>query len=181
MQVDRDGYRFETERLRCGPWIEEAARAGVDLERTVAELLTPGTTALLPETWHGEFTLYRARAWIAEREGDSTTLLVTETATGQPVGLVILAVVPVEGGAADLRIGYLLSESRHGRGLGSELLAGLVEWARNVPAIASLSGGVDPSNAASIRMLERAGFRRVKGEGGDELVFRLDVGGKLDR
>jgi RimJ/RimL family protein N-acetyltransferase len=180
--IDRDGFRFETERLRCGPWIEEAGRVGVDLERMVADLLTPHTTKLLPGAWHGEFTVERARTWIEEREADSTTLLVTEKTTSQPVGLVILAVVPQESGAGDLRIGYLVSETRQGLGIGTELLAGLVERARGVPAIGTLTGGVDPGNAASIRVLERAGFYRVDDQDrdGDQLLFRLDVGTEWD-
>lgn len=174
--IDPDTLRFESERLRCGPWIEEAGRLGADLGRTVADLMTPGTTRMLPEAWHGEFTPERARVWIEEREADSTTLLVTEKASRQPVGLVILAEVPQDGDDVDLRIGYLVAQHRQGQGLGTELLARLVDRVRHVPAVDTLTGGVDPGNTASIRVLERAGFRRVDGHDGDgdQLLYRLD-------
>lgn len=182
VQTPRYEFEFETDRLRCGPWIDEAERIGVDLERTVADLLTPCTTRLLPEAWHGEFTVDRAREWIALREADSTTLLVTDKTTSQSVGLVILAGVPLDDGETDVRIGYVVSETRQGQGIGTELLAGLVERARHQPAIATLTGGVDSSNAASIRVLERAGFHRIDERDSDEgqLIFRLDVGDAWD-
>lgn len=182
VQTHQYRFEFETERLRCGPWIEEAERIGVDLERTVADLLTSHTTKLLPEAWRGEFTVERAREWIAQREADSTTLLTTDKSTSQSVGLVILAGFPRDDRETDLRIGYLVSETRQGQGIGTELLAGLVEWARDQPAIATLTGGVDSGNAASIRVLERAGFHRIDEHDDDEgqLLFRLDVGDAWD-
>lgn len=183
-RVGIEGLRFETARLRCGPWIEEATRVGVDLDRTVADLMTPRTTKMLPETWRGEFTIERARGWIEEREADSTTLLVTERATDLPVGLVILAEMPSEGDDVDVRIGYLVSEQQQGQGIGTELVAGLVDRIRHLPEISTMTGGVAPGNAASIRVLDRAGFQRVEGddigEHGDELLYRLDLASEWD-
>lgn len=181
MGIDHDGFDFETERLRCSPWIEEARRIGADLPSTVAHLLTPRTTAALPPAWHGEFTTERATAWIEEQEVDSTTLLVTETSSRQPIGLVILAAVPAEGADVDLRVGYVIEETWWGRGIATELLAGLVDWARRQPAISSLTGGVDPSNVASIRVLERSGFQLVDADGeGGSILYRVDVANEDD-
>lgn len=180
MGIDPDGFTFETERLRCSPWIDEARRLGIDLASTVADLLTPATTVGLPPTWHGEFTDERARAWIEEREADSTTLLVTDKASREPIGLLILAAVPADGtlpadDATDLRIGYLINETWWGRGIATELVAELVDRARSDPDIVSVTGGVDPSNGASIRVLEHSGFHLVGHDNGS-MTYCVDVG-----
>ena len=180
MEIDRDRCGFETKRLRCGTWVEEAERIGSDLAQTVADLLTRRTTVGLPAAWHGEFTVERASAWIAERETDSTTLLITEKTTRQPIGLVILGDIPLDRANLDVRVGYLLGENSWGQGFGTEVVTGLVEWAREQPAIATLTGGVDSSNRASIRVLERSGFQLI-GEGDrDSMLFQVDVGNEWD-
>lgn len=178
MVTGDDGFGFETGRLRCGPWIEEARRIGADLVSIVAELLTPRTTVGLPPAWHGEFSAERAKAWIEERATDSTTLLVTEKSSHQPIGLVILAALLPDDVDVDLRVGYVITDTWWGRGIATELVAGLVDWGRRQPAIASMTAGVDPGNAASVRVLERSGFRHVAPDGdgdGEPMVFRVDV------
>lgn len=177
MDIDRDGFTFETERLRCGPWIDEANRSGTDLVTVVADLLTPATTSGLPPSWQGEFTVERARGWIKEREADSTTLLVSDAASGEPVGLVILASAGA-GDAGDLRVGYLIAETWWGRGVATEVVAGLVERARTQPDIVSMSAGVDAGNRASIRVLERSGFQLVDQDG--SMTYSIDVGNDWD-
>ncbi len=179
MGIDRDGFAFETERLRCGPWIDEARQIGADLSSIVASLLTPATTAGLPPAWHGEFTVERARAWIEEREAHSTTLLVTDKPNHEPIGLVILTAVPPNGARADLRVGYVIKETWWGRGIATELVAGLVDRARRDPGIVSVTGGADPSNGASIRVLERSGFHVVDRDGGS-MTYRVDVDNDWD-
>jgi RimJ/RimL family protein N-acetyltransferase len=181
---DPDGFSFETERLRCGPWNDEARRIGADLASIVAGLLTPATTVGLPPAWQGDFTAERARAWIEEREADSTTLLVTDEPTREPIGLVILAAVPTDDTAhadvgVDLRIGYVIGEAWWGRGIATELVAGLVDRARSHPDVVSVTGGVDPGNGASIRVLERAGFHLVDRDNGS-MTYRVDVGNEWD-
>ena len=145
----------------------------------VADLLTPATTAGLPPAWRGDFTVERARAWVDAREADSTPLLVTVEASREPIGLVVLAAVPADDaapteGTLDLRVGYVIDETWWGRGIATELVAGLVERARRDPDIVSVTGGVDPDNAASIRVLERSGFQLVDQDNGT-LTYRVDV------
>lgn len=190
VEFDPDVFAFETERLRCGPWIDEARRSGVDLASIVAAMLTPATTVALPAAWHGDFTVERARAWIEDREADSTALLVTDTASREPIGLAILATVPAgdtvpadesdpDTGPLDLRIGYVIDEAWWGRGIATELVKGLVDRARSVPDIVSVTGGIDPEHGASIRVLERSGFRLVD-HGNESSTYRVDVGTEWD-
>ncbi len=60
---------------------------------------------------------------------------------------------------AEVRVGYVLAESAWGQGYASELLCGFVaQWDARRPA-ARLLAGVDRDNAASRRVLEKAGFQ----------------------
>ncbi len=196
VSLDLDTLAFETERLRCGPWVDDAHRSGADLAAIVADLLTPATTAALPSDWQGDFDVERAQAWIEQREADSTILLVSDTESSEPIGLVILASVPtgdtepaddaspVEDAAladdrVDLRIGYVIDEAWWGRGIATELVAGLVDRARTDPDIVSVTAGVDPGHGASIRVLERTGFRLVDHDD-ESSTYRVDVGTEWD-
>jgi RimJ/RimL family protein N-acetyltransferase len=174
---------FVTERLRVDPWWEADARGGVDLAESVAELLTARTTEALPESWRGDYSVERARAWIAERDAESPTLLVTEVASARPVGLVVLAEVPLGESAIDVRVGFVIAEDAWGRGLASEVVAGLIDWARRQPTVRTLTGGVDPEHRASARVLEKCGFRRLL-VGDDSTAtyrFELEPGNEWDR
>jgi len=170
---------FQTQRLLVREWHSISAEgfSSCDLAGIVADMLTEPVTRSLPISWQGEYSIERARHWIEERDEEGTTLLVLDRNSEQAVGLVILFEVesaePERG--IEVRIGYLLAESAWGKGLGSELLQGLVEWSRAQPVISSLAGGVDSENTASRRVLEKSGFRIVRqGENGESyrLTFR---------
>jgi len=171
---------FETERLLVGAWHAHAAAGGLQkgLERVVANLLTAAVTRTLPPSWQGDYPLSRARAWIAERDNDGTTLLVMEKSSRQPVGLVILHEVASQQSddGIEVRLGYLLAEPVWGQGLATELVRGLVGWCRRQDGLTALAGGVDADHPASMRVLERNGFRPVEdaGETGQgPRLFRL--------
>ena len=79
--------------------------------------------------------------------------------------------------------GFLIDPAHWGKGLAREALDAFVERRRGLGSI-ELTADVDPRNAASIRLLERAGFvetGRAKGtwQVGDELCdsvyFRLNI------
>ncbi|MGI9540093.1 MAG: GNAT family N-acetyltransferase [Miltoncostaeaceae bacterium] len=159
-------------------WHTDAANANLDLATSVAELLTVSTTGSLPSAWRGEYSIARARQWIADRDRESPTLLAIDRRTGNPVGLVIVFESPSDDGPGiDLRVGYLLSESVWGQGLATELVAGLVAWARKRPSISTLTGGVEATNPASSRVLLKNGFTQVGSSEEGRLVFRLRFDG----
>ena len=150
---------FLTQRLSVGPWHSAADEHGIDLNEAVAAILTPNTTGDLPPTWRGEYTLGRARRWVVERDGESVTLLVVLRSSNQAVGLMILHDEAKEdGGLSHLRLGYVIKESSWGEGIASELVSGLVGWARSQPLVESIRGGVESQNAASARVLIKNGF-----------------------
>lgn len=170
-----DGCEFVTERLQVGPWGAVAQRAGFGLAGVIAELLTERTTVALPESWQGSYTVDRARAWIEERDAESPTLLVMEAASERPVGLVVLAEVLLDDSMVDVRIGYVIAEEAWGRGIATELLSGLIDWMRMEPLVHTLTGGVDVTNHASVRVMENNGFRRISDDEGTA-TYQLDVG-----
>ena len=79
----------------------------------------------------------------------------------------------------DLRIGYVIKQTWWGRGVATELVAGLVDRARRDPDIVSVTGGVDPGNGASIRVLERSGFHLVDHDDGS-MTYRVDIDNDWD-
>ena len=165
-------WRFETDRLAVGPWHEVADGLGIDLGRTVAGLLTARTTEGLPAAWQGGHSEEGVWAWINDRDGDASMMLVIDGATQEPVGLLVLAEAATPGTPFDRRIGYLLAERAWGRGLATELVTGLTEWARTQPGIRTLTGGVDPANRASARVLQKCGFELIDDPDADSLLYR---------
>ena len=159
---------FETDRLLVREWhsITRDHWQEQDLASLVVSVMTESVTRSLPAPWQGEYTVDRALNWIAERDGEGPTLLIVERSTNQAVGLMILFESATEDGTdgVDVRLGYLLAESAWGKGLASELIEGFVGWCRGEAAIRSLAGGVKPDNVASIRVLEKNGFRPIEDE-----------------
>lgn len=174
--VSRDCV-FLTLRLSVGPWHGAADEHGIDLSEAVAAILSPTTTRALPPAWQGEYTSERARRWIVERDGESPTLLVVDRYSGEPVGLMILYEDSNEHDAqVQLRIGYVIRESSWGSGIASELVSGLVDWARSQPPIGSIIAGVESQNAASARLLTKSGFRPINRDlAGETETYTLDL------
>jgi ribosomal-protein-alanine N-acetyltransferase len=145
----------------------------------VARIMTEPVTQTLPEHWQGRYTLDRARAWVDERNSEGVTLLAVDRSTREAVGFVILfeAGSGDSGGGADLRLGYLLAEQSWGKGLATELLAGLVDWCREQHSIVSITGGVSRDNPGSVRVLEKCGFRKIEhpDESSGECLYRLEL------
>lgn len=163
------GSGFDTARLNVGPWHAAAEFAGRDLAAIVTRLLTASTTAELPEPWRGSYDQQRAESWIAERDAESPTLLAVERDSGAVVGLLILFVDD-----ADLRLGYVIADDQAGRGYASELVGGLISWARDVHQVDTITSGVSINNPASARVLERNGFTAIE-QGEDENTYRVVV------
>jgi RimJ/RimL family protein N-acetyltransferase len=154
-----------------------ADRHRIDLAELVTTALTETTTTALPSDWHGDFTLDRAQRWIVERDAESATLLAVERATDDAIGLVILIEMAGEQPPTiDLRIGYVIAESEWGRGLASELVGGLAEWARSKEPIETISGGVAEDNHSSARVLTRNGFSAAPDPPHGDMIYvlRLD-------
>lgn len=171
---------FETRRLLVKEWhsFGYADWKHQDLADVVVHMLTDRVTRQLPAGWQGTYDRERTQRWIAERDLEGATLLVVDKASREPAGLVILFESSADRTqAVELRLGYLLAEDFWGQGLASELLGGLVDWSR-AHGIASLAGGVERGNIASMRVLEKNGFsldEEAQEMGPEEQLFRLNL------
>jgi len=68
-----------------------------------------------------------------------------------------------EGHNKRLEIGYILARSYYGRGLMTEALRALITYCFDELGTHRIEALIEPDNAASIRLVERLGFRREGG------------------
>ncbi|MES9955942.1 MAG: GNAT family N-acetyltransferase [Sedimenticola sp.] len=170
-------YSFETERLQVKEWhlFQDEGLSSQNLLRIVKDILTPLVTESLPPDWQGHYSVDRAREWIKERDNEGVTLLIVESVSMNPLGVVILFDMNNGSNVADLRLGYFLAESAWGKGIGSELVKGLVSFCREQP-VASITGGVAKENYASKRVLEKNGFIcDAETENEEEQTYKLQL------
>ena len=81
--------------------------------------------------------------------------LVVERDTALVVGGIGLFGPPEDG---RVELGYGIVESRRGRGYATEAARAMVAHALGLPGVTEVGAGVDPANAASVRVLEKAGL-----------------------
>lgn len=165
---------FRTARLHARDWHTAPLPSGQTLSEIVSPMLTPATTRSLPSAWHGHYEPERTRAWIDERDHESTTLLVTTSESGDPIGLLILSEADTDD-ESEVRFGYLLAETAWGHGYATELVAGLVNWCRTQTPVWSLVGGVENDNPASARVLTKNGFRQSGPPQDGERTYKLTL------
>jgi ribosomal-protein-alanine N-acetyltransferase len=100
--------------------------------------------------------------------------------TDEVIGTCTLSSVTPRHGRAE--IGYALARAHWGRGYMSEALPALLRFAFGTLGLNRIEADVDPRNAASLKSLERLGFRRegyqreryrVNGEVQDSVLFGL--------
>lgn len=94
-----------------------------------------------------------AAAW-ASGEGHRSWLL-RRRDTGELVGS-----IGVETGHGKAVFGYVLGRAHWGQGLAAEALTWLVDWALSQPGIVRAWAHCDVDNAASARVMEKAGMTR---------------------
>ena len=143
-----------TERLVLRPWTAAEVSAVLDGVRS--------------EEWAGDFPA----------EGDGVIAgflrdnpeglhpyghrLITERDGGLVVGSIGLFWPPADGA---LEIGYGVVPSRQGRGYASEATAALTAHGLTAPGVHTVRAQAELANPASVRVLEKAGLRRVDDDG----------------
>ncbi|MBK8339851.1 MAG: GNAT family N-acetyltransferase [Flavobacteriales bacterium] len=101
--------------------------------------------------------------------------VISERATGEPVGQVGLLVQEVNG-LAELEIGYHLLPSAWGHGYATEAAAACKEFAREHQLAPSVISLIDPENMSSQAVAKRNGMtfeKRGMHRGEEVLVFRV--------
>lgn len=128
-------------------------------------------------------TLEKALEQLAEDRDSSRVFYLEERATKKLVGVVYLAEDSLRYGVSSVTLEYFLGEEFAGRGLMTEALGALLEYAFFVVGAEVVSARVFLDNKGSQRVLEKLGFTRngvlrqaVKGREGtvyDDVAFSL--------
>ncbi|HEX2316711.1 MAG TPA: GNAT family N-acetyltransferase [Thermomonospora sp.] len=149
-------------------------------DRLVLRSWTPGEVSAVvsgdrPAHWAGDFPAEGDQViagLFAENPGwlsEYGHRLVIERETGLVVGSVGLFWPPADGA---LEIGYGIVPSRRGLGYAPEATRALTEFAFTAPDVRSVHATVELANPASVRVLDKAGFRL---SGTDETTARYEA------
>lgn len=152
--------RFSTVRLQVDECLNRyTSEADFNkLAKEVIAILTPSVTVALPPEWSNVNTMEKAQDWIRNRLSEGEVLTVYLKENQNLIGFVFLFELGDKEQGVAYRFGYLLAEIEWGKGLGTELITGLVRTCKMFGNVASVSGGVERNNLASIRVLEKIGF-----------------------
>ena len=163
---------FETERLSVRAWTHEDAAAVLDIysRKEVARWL--GATPRPLESLDEAHLL--VDQWASRSQPDPTygVWCVAETATGMPVGTVLL--VPLRGATdGEVEVGWHLHPDRWGNGYATEAARGAIErgLAAGLPEVLAV---VNPDNARSQAVCRRLGMEHV-GRSGQYYGIPLEV------
>jgi ribosomal-protein-alanine N-acetyltransferase len=78
-----------------------------------------------------------------------------------------------------IEITYVLMKDRWGRGLAGEIVTGLARYAFDVRGLDAIYATIHPDNAASRRVVEKAGFEyvreRIDKDGNPDILYRLSA------
>lgn len=103
------------------------------------------------------------KAWFSRimthrKNGATIQFVIALRDGGLPIGT--LAVFHFDESVGGAEIGYVLGREHWNKGLMTEALAGFVAFAFGTLGLKRLEAELDPRNAASIKVLKRAGFSR---------------------
>lgn len=113
-----------------------------------------GTT--VPATYtHSEAVAFIERQWGRNTNEGGLSLAITDAATDVALGLIVLQLHPQQGVAG---LGYWIVPSRRGEGWAPRAVDLVTGWGLTTGALARIEAWVEPSNAASQRVLAKAGY-----------------------
>ena len=162
------GQRIQTDRLDLFP-LDPAAAAALPENRDLAGRIIG---AALSDDWPQADLLDILPKQVALGAGEAQfgIWVIVERETSTIVGDGGFHGAPSSEGV--LEIGYSIVPDRRRRGFATEAARALIAWARAQPGVNAVVAGCHPGNEASIRTLERLGFRRA-GRAGGEIRWRL--------
>jgi RimJ/RimL family protein N-acetyltransferase len=111
---------------------------------------------IVPDREEVDLRCARAEGWWLA--GERADLVITDANTGTPAGTIGLYYE--EPRTATAGIGYAMLPAWRGRGMPTRAVRLLSRWAVGSAGLGRLTAGTLPGNAASQRVLEKAGFRR---------------------
>jgi RimJ/RimL family protein N-acetyltransferase len=157
---------------------------------TLPDVVATSVPPIAPDRAEIDLRCIRAQSrWLS---GERVDLVITDAPTGTPAGEIGLYYQEPPTGQA--MIGYCMLPAWRGRGYPTRAARLLATWAFEQAGLARLIAGTHPGNAASQRVLERAGFRRegylrgrlpgIDGKRADDVLYGLlpeDVRGEFDQ
>jgi RimJ/RimL family protein N-acetyltransferase len=164
---------FQTDRLIVSGYVNYA-NDQPDLAMQVINIMSPEVTASLPSGWQNIRTETDANNWINEITNECNFLLVQHEKTSEIIGFIFLYEADNSNSPLDIRLGYLLSEKMWGRGLGGELIEGLLAWCASSAKISSITGGVEPGNVGSMKVLIKNGFVKTGSDSDGTLFYEYN-------
>lgn len=173
-----------TERLELRAFTPEEADELLALRLSNQAFLEP----LEPIRSESYFTLAGQRADIIQneqgRERDQAYVYAVRLReNGQLLGRAALTGI-ARGPFQNANLGYFLDEAHNGRGYMTEAVKGVLELAFDKLGLHRVQAGVMPRNAPSLRVLEKAGFRReglaerylkINGKWEDHVLFGITI------
>lgn len=144
-----------TSQLELRPMPAAAAKALAHDREAVPRMVG----ATLPEDWPQRelLAVLPHQALAAPEEERFGVWMMIERATNTVVGDIGFLGPPDASGG--IEIGYSVIPDRRRRGYAGEAVQAMVEWAFGQPGVRVVVADCDADNRASIRTLERAGFR----------------------
>ena len=153
---------LKTDRLHITPMTADA------LARKIAETADPELKAAYGEMLEGCRQAPQDFPWYTD------WALTLTKAPEQVIGDLCFKGPPADGG---VEIGYGMEPDFEGQGYMTEAVKAAVRWALSQPGVSTVYAETAPDNAASQRVLEKAGFRPCTGDeamGEEGPRFRLD-------
>jgi len=150
---------IQTERLNIYPLSDEEMCGMIDrepdemLKAAFSEMLEGCLKNPQQRIWHA--------LWVLQLNDGSGTVVGTLSFKGPGVN-------------GTVEIGYGMNPGYEGQGLMTEAVSAVVRWAAKQPGVLSVEAETEPDNAASRRVLEKAGFvpAGVMGAEGPRFVWK---------
>lgn len=164
---------FKTDRL-----VVQLLGNDVDLNlmaNQTIDILSPEVTKSLPPGWQDITNQNKAFDWLNDRINESVCLLVRLKSEQNLIGFIFLYADDKSEPPLDIRFGYLIGKTYWGKGFGTEVLKGFVEWSKKSGVVNRIEGGVEKVNKGSITVLERVGFSRMNGSHADNYFYEKQI------
>ena len=161
---------FNTARLNVIEVNSNAAKSErTALVKALPSILTPAVVANLPSYFQGIESKLAAEEWLNKMLKECH-LLMLQSSESEIIGFLF-----IYSDNPNAHIGYLLAEQYWGKGLAFELLHGFINLAYTHPQWHKLIAGVDKSNTASVKLLNKLSFIQQDEVVNNMLFYEFDL------
>jgi len=126
---------------------------------TAIELLNDNVVLHLPDHFKDINNTENALLWYQTMQADARLFVIKMRASKLIIGYIFI----YEDTDNNAYIGYLLGEKFWGQGFAKEALSAFIDWAKTSAKWPQFLAGVEVKNTGSIALLEKLGFKKVRG------------------